>query len=110
MRKRDEALCYCCIAGTSFVVKKLLDYGANANVCDERGYAPLHYACIDGHVSNVRLLLDHGADVNVRNKDGQTPFSIVLQRPVDNPPRPGRAPGSLPPVRPGTGNGGVLQP
>ena len=45
-------------------VKVLLEYGADASVCNEQWSPLLQKACIDGEHEIVQLLLFHGADPN----------------------------------------------
>lgn len=42
----------------------LLDLGADPNVHEDDGFAPIHYAAFSGSVEAVRLLLERGALVN----------------------------------------------
>ena len=49
---------YLCQAETSYdAVKLLLSHGAEANIQDKYGWAPLHVACFKGHKNLVLLLL-----------------------------------------------------
>ena len=45
-------------------VRKLIDNGADVNIKNSDGAAPLISAIIFGHTKIVRILLDNGADVN----------------------------------------------
>ena len=51
--------------GHEDVVKVLLDAGANPNLTDNIGQAPISYAVKDGHRDVVKILLDGGADPNI---------------------------------------------
>jgi ankyrin repeat protein len=59
-------------------VKKLLEKGANLNIKNIDGLAPLHMAASEGRPCRccdvVKLLLERGADPNTQNKDGDTPL------------------------------------
>jgi uncharacterized protein len=53
--------------GHEAVASQLLEKGADPNVVDDRGFAPLHYAARDKNaVGVVKALLKHRADPNVR--------------------------------------------
>lgn len=61
------------------VVRPLvLQYGADVNLQDRLGFAPLHHAASAGNMAVVRLLLDNGADVNAANEVGVTPLFMAL--------------------------------
>lgn len=52
-----------------YVVKLLLDRGADVNLSREDGYTPLICASAAGNAKVVKLLLDKGADVNAVEKE-----------------------------------------
>ena len=53
-------------------IKLLLDYGANVNLQDNEGTAPLMYALLFREsVEKIKLLLDYGANINFINKNGR---------------------------------------
>ena len=54
----------------------LLAHGADPNIVDNSGYAPLHQAA--DHPAVVRLLLAHGAKPNTRDKHGRTPLFLFM--------------------------------
>jgi ankyrin repeat protein len=60
------------------VVQKLIEYDADIDARDERGWTPLYWASDDRYFKDgsvVRLLLERGADVHARaDKDGSTPL------------------------------------
>ena len=55
-------------------VRKLLERGANINITDHKGKAPLHRASQAGHVKITRLLLENGADLEPTDPTGSTPL------------------------------------
>jgi ankyrin repeat protein len=59
------------------VVKCLLTYGADINLCDYRGQSPLFVASHHEHYDVVKFLLSSGADINLCDGNGQSPLSIA---------------------------------
>ena len=53
-------------------VKLCLQYGADLNAVDSKGYTALHGAAFRGDNDLVKYLIALGADVHVRTKDGDT--------------------------------------
>ena len=51
----------------AYVIKLLLEAGADANKRGSYGNAPLHEASIKGNIEVAKLLLNAGADPNIRN-------------------------------------------
>ncbi|KAJ6123241.1 hypothetical protein N7512_005706, partial [Penicillium capsulatum] len=60
--------------------KTLIDFGADLNMADIDGSAPVHVACRNGHVELVRLLLRRNADISLKNSHGWTPLHIASNR------------------------------
>lgn len=56
----------------------LIRRGADVNLPDENGQAPLHLAISLGHLETIRRLLQRGADVNQPDGTGATPLSLAL--------------------------------
>jgi ankyrin repeat protein len=59
------------------IVRLLLARGADPNLKQEKGYAPLHQAAAHANLKMVELLLDHRAEVNSRTDDGRTPLTLA---------------------------------
>ena len=59
------------------IVRRLLEYGADPNLCPRSGSTPLHKASSGGSLEVARLLLSHGANVDEQDDDGLTPFQVA---------------------------------
>lgn len=55
----------------------LLHYGANRDLCEDKGWAPIHIACQKGHTGVVEELVTSGADVNQTATDNLTCLYIA---------------------------------
>lgn len=62
------------------VVAHLLGRGADPNVRQGEGFAPLHDAAFAGRIDLLQLLLDHGSDLNPRSDDGETPLATAERK------------------------------
>jgi ankyrin repeat protein len=68
-------------SGWEPAVEILLKLGANVNVRDNHGNAPLHNALLrkdKKYRATIELLLDKGADINAQNYEGGTPLHNAL--------------------------------
>ena len=57
-----------------YIIKYLIEHGANINKEDRKGETPLFNVCRNGNEIIVKYLVKHGADVNKENKYGKTPL------------------------------------
>jgi ankyrin repeat protein len=58
----------------------LLGRGADPNIRDAKGNAPLHFAAQLGFQQGAELLLGQRANVNLANNSGETPLIIAVQQ------------------------------
>jgi len=58
----------------------LLGRGADPNIRDARGNAPLHFAAQLGFQEGATLLLGQGANVNIVNNSGESPLIVAVQQ------------------------------
>ena len=58
----------------------LLGRGADPNIRDARGNAPLHFAAQLGFQQGAELLLGQRANVNIANNSGETPLIVAVQQ------------------------------
>ena len=65
---------------TTALVKLLLDYGADVNICDNFGKSPLHYSasCRNRHFSQI--LIQNGANVFLEDKNGLTALDYAADQ------------------------------
>lgn len=67
-------------AGDLWMVKVLLDAGAQPNFQDDSGYTPVHVAASNGLAGILRLLLSSGGDANALNTNlNSTPLHLACQ-------------------------------
>ena len=59
------------------MVQRLLEYGADPNICNNDHTTPLHQASSRGLLDAARLLLGHGANVDVKDEEGKTPLQLA---------------------------------
>ena len=59
------------------MVRRLLEHGADPNICSNDQTTPLHVASSRGLLEAARLLLSHGAKVDEKNREGNTAFQMA---------------------------------
>jgi ankyrin repeat protein len=59
------------------IVGRLLEHGADPNMCDDKYKTPLHHASSHGILDTARLLLSYGAKVDEKDKWSRTPFQLA---------------------------------
>jgi len=78
----EGLLHYAAWQGFAKAIPLLIQYGANVNAQDEKGWTPLHYAAYHGKVDAAIALVDHGADVNLQTLSGHSPLAFSHGYPV----------------------------
>ena len=66
--------------GNTDMVSLLLEYGADPNLANEKGVAPLALAGAEGHVDTVQLLVQCGAQINRVDSDGVCALVMTAQK------------------------------
>ena len=64
---------YVCSDNTS-IVRELISSGADINVQDDEGQAPIHFACTSENMEIIECLLENNVDVDVADIDDETPL------------------------------------
>ena len=59
------------------IVRRLLEHGADPNICNNDHSTPLHRASSNGLLETARFLLSYGAKVDEKDKKGRTPFQLA---------------------------------
>ena len=62
----------------------LLEHGADANIQDIDGNAPLHESVRRGFFEVSQLLIESSANINLQNEDGSTPLHIAVEDNYEN--------------------------
>jgi hypothetical protein len=60
-------------------IRCLLEAGADINIQDKNGAAPLHRAVRTRCAAAVKCLLEAGCNATLKNKPGSTPFHLAVQ-------------------------------
>ena len=82
------------------MVRRLLEHGADPNICDDSHRTPLHEASSRGLLEAARLLLSHGAKVDAKDGKGNTPFQVAASKGHDELTKLLLAHGAVPPSQP----------
>jgi hypothetical protein len=80
----ETALTYAVAKGNDSIVKTLLKFGANPDLCNNQGRSALDIAAYEGSVLSLDLLLKAKANVNDSDKFGLTPLFMVLMNNDEN--------------------------
>jgi len=62
------------------VLKMMIQRGADVNVINKYGEAPLHAACLRGTATGVSFLLNHSADVNILTPKKETALHWMVHQ------------------------------
>ena len=95
-------LLFTCSSKEKFVdmVRRLLEHGADPNICEIYHRTPLHEASSRGLLEAARLLLSHGAKVDAKDGEGNTPFQVAASKGYDELTKLLLAHGAVPPSQP----------
>ncbi len=66
----------CCIDDSPDILKLLIKYGANVNVCDNDMWTPLHAAATCANLEICKILILNKAELLAVNTDGNMPYDI----------------------------------
>ncbi|KAF6717971.1 Cyclin-dependent kinase 4 inhibitor D [Oryzias melastigma] len=64
--------------GNSKIAGLLLEKGADPNVQDKHGIAPVHDAARTGFLDTLQVLVENGASVNIPDQNGALPIHIAI--------------------------------
>lgn len=65
--------------GNSKIASLLLEKGADPNVQDKHGIAPVHDAARTGFLDTLQVLVEYGALVNIPDQSGALPIHIAIR-------------------------------
>ncbi|XP_028307248.1 cyclin-dependent kinase 4 inhibitor D [Gouania willdenowi] len=65
--------------GNSQIATLLLEKGADPNVQDKHGVAPVHDAAQTGFLDTLQVLVEYGASVNASDQNGSLPIHIAIR-------------------------------
>jgi ankyrin repeat protein len=73
----DQALLEAASDNDAKKVAELIRRGANINVKDKWGWAPMSMAAYGGYCDIAKLLMEAGADLDYEDVDGDSPLSLA---------------------------------
>ncbi|KAK7574024.1 hypothetical protein V9T40_011215 [Parthenolecanium corni] len=76
----DAALHIAAFNGYMKIVRYLLNYRANIDVKNNKGYTPLHLAAVAGHYDITGILLTNGANILSLDNDGNLPLHFACEK------------------------------
>ena len=80
LKRGETALHVAARTDCSPILDLLLKHGADINVVDSTGCAPLHTAVQHVHLNAVERLISAGANINQQNNTGNTPLHCAISR------------------------------
>lgn len=78
MNHPSERLNKACWRGDIETTKSLLEDGLSINICDERGFTPLHMAAYKGHLKLTKFLIENGANLEKLNNAKDSALDIAI--------------------------------
>jgi ankyrin repeat protein len=66
------------------IVRRLVEHGADPNICDDDDSTALHQASSNGSLEAARLLLSYGAKVDGKDNKGRTPLQAATSNGHDD--------------------------
>ena len=66
------------------ILKILIENGADINVLNEQGKAPIHFAAARNQTRIVRMLIEKSADINLKSKFGDYPLNYAAGHPCNS--------------------------
>ena len=63
-----------------FLIKPLIDNGANVNAQDDKGQTPLHVATEEDNETSYAVLINNGADASIADNLGKTVAMLLAER------------------------------
>lgn len=70
------AIHQCCIDDSADLLRLLISYGADVNVCDNDMWTPLHAAATCANLHICKILIENKAELLAVNTDGNMPYDI----------------------------------